>query len=56
MVSHKMSLKLERGKEERRKQELLVVEHHCAAHDCETEKVECDLILEKVMVVFDLQI
>lgn len=50
MVSQKMSLKLERGKKERRKQELsAVVRLATAARHCQTEKVECDLTLEKVL-------
>lgn len=53
MVSHKMSLKLER--EEKKKEENIWQLYDCAARHCQTEKVECDLKLEKV-VVFDLQI
>lgn len=55
MVSREMSLKLERGKKrEENKNDWRLDD--CAAHDWQPQKVEGDLMLEKAVVVFDLQI
>lgn len=54
MVSHKMSLKLKEGKEKDENKNWWL--NSSVQHKAVKEKVECDLMLEKVAVVFDLQI
>lgn len=50
-----MSLKLEKGKKKGENKNYWRL-YECAPRHCQTEKVECDLMLEKVVVVFDFQI